>query len=72
MVELLKEVEMSVIKRDGCGRRISDLVQCQSCGYCVKHDSIDDAPQGWTIDSSGLLYCDECYITPHQDQELLQ
>ena len=48
-----------MIKRDGCGRRLSELVQCQSCGYCV--EQVDDSlPEGWSAARDGRFYCDVC------------
>jgi len=60
MVKLGLEVrENEMIKRDGCGRRLSEITQCQGCGYSVFQVEYS-LPEGWSEDSAGLWYCDEC------------
>ena len=48
-----------MIKRDGCGRRISNLVQCQYCGWLEKVDEYK-LPAEWTAREDGSWACDQC------------
>ncbi len=50
---------MTKIRRDGCGRRISNLVQCQACGWSVEHASNDTPPDGWN-ELDRQWFCDQC------------
>ena len=69
MVKLgLEARENEMIKRDGCGRRLSEITQCQGCGYSVFQVEYS-LPEGWSEDSTGLWYCDECLSS--EDRPLL-